>query len=159
MDRNDWLMLVASGAICFAAAFLGSVPISVGDGIAWQDTLSKPFFAPPNWVFGPAWTVLFAFMAIALFLVWRRWPAEGTKPAMGLFAIQLVLNVLWNYVFFGAHLIFGGLIEILVLLATIAATTVAFYRVDRRAAYLLVPYLLWVCFATLLNAGIWLLNR
>jgi tryptophan-rich sensory protein len=159
MDRNDWLMLVASGAICFAAAMIGSIPLSIGDGVAWLDSLSKPFFAPPNWLFGPVWTVLFTLMAIALFLVWRKWPAEGTKPAMALFAIQLVLNVLWNYVFFGAHLIFGGVVEILVLLAMIVATTVAFYRMDRRAAYLMVPYLLWVCLATLLNIGIWLLNR
>lgn len=159
MDRDDWLILVASGAICFAAALLGSMPISIGDGVAWQDSLNKPFFAPPDWLFGPAWTVLFALMAIALFLVWKKWPAEGAKLAIGLFAIQLVLNVLWNFVFFGGRMIFGGLIEILVLLVTIAATTAAFYKVDRRAGYLMVPYLLWVCFATALNAGIWLLNR
>lgn len=159
MDRDDWLILVASGAICFAAALFGSVPISMGNGVAWQGSLDKPFFAPPDWLFGPAWTVLFTLMAIALFLVWRKWPAEGTKLAMGLFAVQLVLNVLWNYVFFGGRMIFGGLIEIIVLLLMIAATTAAFYKVDRRAAYLMVPYLLWVCFATALNAGIWLLNR
>jgi tryptophan-rich sensory protein len=159
MDRNDWLILVASGAICFAAALIGSIPISIGDGVAWQDSLNKPFFAPPNWAFGPVWTVLFTLMAIALFLVWRKWPSKQAKLAMGAFGVQLVLNVLWNYVFFGAHLLLGGVIEILVLLVMIATTTVAFYKVDRRAAYLMVPYLLWVCLATLLNAGIWLLNR
>ncbi|WP_424358945.1 TspO/MBR family protein [Methanocella sp. MCL-LM] len=159
MDRTDWVKLAASLAICFVAALLGSIPISLADGVAWQNTLDKPFFAPPDWLFGPAWTLLFILMAVALFLVWRKWPAEGTKLALGLFAVQIVLNVLWNYIFFGGRMIFGGLIEIVVLLVAIAATTWAFYKVDRRAAYLMVPYLLWVCFATALNAGIWLLNR
>ena len=159
MDRNDWLKLAASLALCFAAAILGSLPITLSNGVAWQNTLQKPFFAPPDWVFGPVWTVLFILMGLALYLVWTHWPAEKAKLAMVLFGIQLFLNVLWNYVFFGGHMILNGLNLILLLFVAIGATTAAFYQIDKRAAYLLVPYLLWVGFATALNAGIWLLNR
>jgi len=159
MSRTDWFKLAASLALCFAAAILGSIPITLNNGVAWQNTLNKPFFAPPDWVFGPVWTVLFILMALALFLVWKCWPAENVKLAMGLFGLQLLLNVLWNYVFFGGHMILNGLNLIILLLVAIGATTAAFYQVDKRAAYLMVPYLLWVGFATVLNAGIWWLNR
>ena len=159
MDRHDLTLLIGSLAICLMAAVLGTLPIALNDGIAWQDTLSKPSFAPPHWLYGPAWTLLFLLMAVALYLIWKQWPARYARIGVGIFGIQITLNVLWNYVFFGGHLIFFGLVEITVLLLAIIATIAAFYRVDVRAAVLMVPYLLWVCFATVLNAGIWLLNR
>jgi len=158
MDKNGIYRLIISLALSVAAAVIGSIPISLGGGVAWQDTLHKPFYAPPNWLFGPAWTVLFLLMAIAFYLVWEKWPEKNAKTGVYLYLAQLVLNVLWNYVFFGARLILPGLAEILILLVFVAATVYAFYRVDRRAAWLMAPYLLWICFATALNVGIWLLN-
>lgn len=162
MVKIDWTKLIISFILSALAAIIGSIPITLTSGIAWQDTLSKPFFAPPNWLFGPAWTILFILMAIAFYLVWLKWPARDAKMGMALYFAQLVLNVLWNFLFFGIQAntgIFLGLVEIVVLLAMIAVTISVFYRVDRRAAYLMLPYLLWVCFATCLNGGIWLLNR
>jgi tryptophan-rich sensory protein len=159
MEKNSIYRLIISLVLSFAAAVIGSIPISLGGGIAWQDSLQKPFYAPPNWLFGPAWTVLFLLMAIAFFLVWEKWPQKNAKTAVYLYLAQLLLNVLWNYIFFGARLILPGLVEILILLAVVAATVYAFYKVDKRAAWIMVPYLLWICFATALNAGIWALNR
>jgi tryptophan-rich sensory protein len=156
VDTKDIAKFLVAMALSFTAAIVGM--LAVTPNLAWQDSLNKPFFAPPNWLFGPAWTVLFLLMAIALFLVWLKWPAKEAKWAMALYFTQLVLNVLWNYLFFGLRNPLLGLVEILVLLAMIGITTAAFYRVDKRAAYLMVPYLLWVTFATCLNAAIWLMN-
>ena len=148
--------------LSIAAAVIGSIPRVFTSGVAWyQDQLSKPFFAPPSWLFGPAWAVLFFLMALALYLVWLKWPAREVKMAMGFYLAQLCLNVVWNFLFFGLHSPLGmllGLVEIAVLLAMIALTTYRFYQIDRRAGYLMVPYLLWVAFAACLNAAIWLMN-
>jgi tryptophan-rich sensory protein len=161
LSKIDVSKLVTALLLSVLAAFLGSLPIIFAGGVAWQDRLSKPFFAPPNWLFGPAWTVLFLLMAIAFYLVWMKWPAKGVKMAMALYLAQLTLNVLWNFLFFGLQGsagIFLGLVEIVILLAMIALTTYHFFQVDKRAGYLLVPYLVWVAFATCLNAAIWLMN-
>lgn len=158
MEKKSIYRLVIALALSAAAAAIGSLPISFWGGIAWQNTLDKPFFAPPDWLFAPAWTVLFLLMAIAFFLAWEKWPEKGAKVAVYLYLAQIVLNVLWNYVFFAARLILPGFIELLVLLVVVAATTYAFYRVDRRASWLMVPYLLWLCFASALNGALWLLN-
>jgi tryptophan-rich sensory protein len=157
VNSKDIVKLLVSLALSFVAAIVGA--LAVTPNIAWQDTLNKPFFAPPNWLFGPAWTILFFLMAIAFYLVWQKWPAKEAKWAMALYLAQLALNILWNYLFFGLHRIDLGLVEIVVLLAMIALTVNAFYRVDKRAAYLMVPYLLWVTFATCLNAALWLMNQ
>jgi len=159
MEKNSLIRLIVSLILSVLAAVVGSIPISLWGGIAWQDALNKPFFAPPNWLFGPVWTILFLLMAIAFFLVWNKWPEKAAKTAVYLYLAQLVLNILWNYIFFGARLILPGLIEILILLGFVAATVYAFYKVDKRAAWLMAPYLLWICVATALNAGIWFLNR
>ncbi len=137
MNSKDILKLVVSLALSAAAALIGA--IAVTPNIAWQDMLNKPFFAPPNWLFGPAWTALFFLMAIAFYLVWQEWPAKEAKWAMALYLAQLSMNVLWNYLFFGMQRIDLGLIEIVALLAMIALTVNAFYRVDKKAAYLMVP--------------------
>jgi translocator protein len=159
--KNNYSKLVTALLLSVLAAVLGSIPIIFARGIEWQDRLSKPFFSPPNWLFGPAWTVLFLFMAIAFYLVWMKWPGKDVKMAMALYLAQLTLNVLWNYLFFGLQSATGmmlALAEIIVLLAMIALTTHRFYQVDRRAGYLMVPYLLWVAFAACLNAALWLMN-
>ena len=145
--------------VCFAVAGLGSLFTTpqVVDG-GWYDTLNKPFFSPPSWLFGPVWTVLFLMIAAAGWLVWRRGGFSGARTAMGLFAAQLALNLLWSGVFFGLQAPGLGLVEILILWAAILATILAFRQKSLVAAFLLVPYLAWVTFAAALNAGIWLLN-
>jgi translocator protein len=145
------------------------VPLLVGAGSGfltggavrdWYPSLVRPSFAPPSWVFGPVWTALYLMMGLAAWLVWRK---AGTTPAgrvaLGLFALQLVLNGLWSVLFFGLRAPGPALIEIVVLWAAIAATLRAFRRVDAVAGWLLVPYLAWVTFAAILNAGFWWLNR
>ena len=139
----------ASGAV-FTARGLAS----------WYDTLQRPDLAPPNWVFAPVWTTLFALMGLAVWLVWRRLddaPAAA-RVAIGAFAAQFVFNLAWSAAFFGAQNIALGLLVIAVLWLLIAVTILTFARVDRRAAALLVPYLLWVSFAAYLNYEFWLLN-
>lgn len=121
----------------------------------WYATLPKPALAPPNWVFGPVWTTLFLLMGIAAYLLWRRGLSRpGARLALSLFLVQLGLNVLWSALFFGMRNPAAAFSEIIVLWLAIAATIAAFYRVSRTAAALLVPYLLWVSFASYLNFGI-----
>lgn len=142
----------------------------------WYTVLNKPALNPPAWVFGPAWTTLFALMGIAAFLVWssfaspsRKAADEQSKASEGqekrkikialiLFGVQLVLNTLWSIIFFGLHSLGGALIEIIFLWLAILATIVAFARVSKSAAWLLTPYILWVSFAAYLNYAIWVLN-
>jgi tryptophan-rich sensory protein len=124
----------------------------------WYQTLAKPSFNPPDWIFAPVWTALYIAMGIAAWLVWRRAGFSGGKAAFRLFAIQLVLNLFWTALFFGLRAPGIALFEILLLAVGIAATIAAFRRIDARAAWLLVPYLAWVLFAGLLNGAIWAMN-
>jgi len=125
----------------------------------WYAGLKKPWFNPPNWLFGPAWTLLFALMGVALHLVTLKgWEAPGVRQAVVLFAIQMVLNVAWSGVFFGARSLAGGMLVIVPLLVLIVATIMAFLPVSRTAGLLMLPYLAWTCFATLLNYSVWRLN-
>jgi benzodiazapine receptor len=125
----------------------------------WYATLNKPAFTPLNWVFGPVWTTLYVMMGISLYLVVRGGlDAAPVRQGVFLFAAQLVLNTLWSVAFFGMRSPFLGLVTILALIALVTATIFAFYRVSRPAAWLLVPYLCWGCFATALNAMVWVLN-
>lgn len=152
------LGLLLSLVVCFAAAGVGGLfTASSVDG--WYAGLDKPAFTPPNAVFGPVWTVLYAMMAIAAWLVWRKAGFGHAPLALGLFAIQLLVNVSWSAVFFGLRRPDLGLIDIIVLLIAIAATTIAFARISAVAAGLMVPYLLWVGYATALNAALWWMNR
>jgi tryptophan-rich sensory protein len=127
---------------------------------AWYGTLQRPALAPPNWVFGPVWTTLFALMGGAVWLVWRRVDAASREAriALAVFAVHFVANLAWSAAFFGLQEIAWGLAVIGVLWVLIVATIRAFDRVDRRAAVLLVPYLLWVSFAAYLNYRFWVLN-
>ncbi|WP_458188970.1 TspO/MBR family protein [Haladaptatus sp. NG-WS-4] len=152
-SREDLPALLASVAVCELAGIVPSI-LTANDVATWYPTLSKPAFTPPGWLFGPVWTTLYLLMGIALFLVWRR----GNRFALAVFAVQLALNAAWTLVFFGMRWPAGGLVVIFALLVAIVATLFAFARVDRRAAVLLVPYLLWVSFATLLNYELWRLN-
>jgi tryptophan-rich sensory protein len=146
-----------------------AVPLAVGGlsgfatagGVAtWYPTLTKPSFNPPAWVFGPTWTVLYIMMGLAAFLVWRKgFGTEGVKLALTAFAVQLALNGLWSILFFGLQAPGWALIEIIALWSAITATAVLFWGVTPAAGMLLLPYLAWVSFATVLNASLWWLNR
>lgn len=126
----------------------------------WYAGLAKPSFNPPNWVFAPVWTCLYLLMGIALFLVVRHgWNDPAVRIAIILFAIQLLLNGIWTPVFFSLHQILGGLVIIVLLAIAIVLTAIWFYRISPAASWLMAPYLLWVCFATVLNAAIFRLNR
>jgi translocator protein len=149
--------LLVAIVVCFAAAGVGS--LATMDAIpTWYAALRKPSWNPPNWVFGPVWSLLYLMMAVAAWQVWRTagWP--GARPALGLFAVQLLLNVGWSVVFFGLHRPGWAFAEIVVLWCAILATLLAFRAVSPVAALLLVPYLLWVSFASALNLAIWRLN-
>ncbi|MBT8486243.1 MAG: tryptophan-rich sensory protein [Phycisphaerales bacterium] len=137
------------------AAFFGS-NFTPGE---WYQALQRPALAPPNWIFGPVWTLLYLAIAVAAFLVWRRPERSGRALALVLWGTQLALNALWSYLFFGLERPGLALIEIVVLLGVIVATTVVFFSVRKSAGMLFVPYALWVSFATYLNAGFWYLNR
>jgi tryptophan-rich sensory protein len=151
----NWIALTAFLVACFAVATIGGV-VTQASVDTWYPTLAKPAFTPPDWVFGPVWTVLYAMMALAAWLAWRRIGWQGW--ALVLFFAQLALNLLWSILFFGLHLVVLALVDIVVLVLLIALTTVAFWRIDRRAGLLLVPYLLWVVYASALNGAIWRMN-
>lgn len=151
--------LFAAIALCLSAGLLGSIA-TVSSVTTWYPTLIKPWFSPPNWIFGPVWTALYIMIGIALYLVWEKGYAKKTvRFALWLFIVHLVFNTAWSVVFFGLHSPFGGLVIILILWTLIVALIRKFYKIQRAAAYLLVPYLAWVSFATVLNCAIWLLNR
>jgi benzodiazapine receptor len=151
------LRLVVCLALCFAAAALGSL-MTMPSIPTWYAGLEKPFFSPPNWIFGPVWTVLYALMAVALWRVWTLGHGSRLQAAALAFAVQFVLNVAWSGAFFGLHAPGLALLDIVALILAIIATMSAFARIDGRAAWMLAPYLAWVGFATALNAAIWWLN-
>jgi len=151
--------LVVSLAACQAAGIVGGLFTASSIG-SWYAGLNKPSFNPPNWVFGPVWITLYVLMGIALYLVWTGdFPGKMKQTAMILFFVQLVLNMLWTFFFFYLQKPFLGLIEIIVLLVFIVLTMWKFYSLRPAAAYLMVPYLLWVGFATVLTFSLWNLNR
>lgn len=159
-DRRPLLSLAVAVIACEVVGASGSVFTAMGLE-SWYPSLVRPELAPPNWVFGPVWTTLFALMGVAAWLVWGELsgPDRGAaRLALGIFAGQFVLNLAWSAVFFGAQSLLGGLVVIAALWLAILATIVAFYRVDWRAGALLVPYLVWVSFAAYLNYGFWALN-
>jgi tryptophan-rich sensory protein len=131
------------------------------DVSSWYPTLQKPAWNPPNWIFGPAWTILYGLMGLASWLIWRkRGEQEGqVRTALNWYVLQLGLNFLWSVLFFGLRRPDLALLEIVLLWAAILVTMVKFARIDRLAAGLMIPYQLWVTFATALNAAIWWLNR
>lgn len=150
--------LILSIATCLAAGGAGS--LYTAQSVSWwYPTLVKPSFSPPAWVFGPVWTFLFILIGCALYLVWDKGlKKKGVADAVALFGVQLILNVTWSYLFFGLRNPFLALIEIMVLWAMILATTLKFAKIDKTAGYLMIPYLFWVGFASVLNLAIVLLN-
>ena len=154
MTMSDALPLLAFMGACFCVALSGAF-FRPG---AWYETLKKPWWRPPNWLFGPAWTVLYITIAIAGWLVWRKAGFEGGRVALTIYAVQLALNAAWSGIFFGLRrmdLAFG---ELACLWLSIVATIALFYPISEGAAQLLIPYLLWVTFAGYLNWTMWRLN-
>ncbi|MBN1910125.1 MAG: tryptophan-rich sensory protein [Pirellulales bacterium] len=155
--RHPWIGLIVFVVACFAVAWLGSIATTPKlDN--WYAALVKPGWNPPNWIFGPVWSALYLTMAVAAWLIWRQDGLDEARWSLTLFGVQLGLNLLWSWIFFGMKnpgLAFG---EVLLLWATIVATMVAFWRRSRIAGLLFVPYLAWVTFAAVLNYTIWRLN-
>lgn len=151
------LILFSCLVLCFAAAGLGSA-LTVPNIGGWYEGLAKPAFNPPNWIFGPVWTLLFAMMAVALWRVLTIGRGAPRRQASIAFAMQLALNVAWSAAFFAGQSPALALVVIVALLVAILGTIDRFGRIDRLAGWLLVPYLLWVTFASILNLSIWILN-
>ena len=153
-------ILQAIGAIliCNFAGIIGSIFTSPAIE-TWYNTLNRPGINPPNWLFGPVWITLYTLMGISLFLIWnKRKETKKVYPALIIFGVQLTLNALWSIIFFGFNAIGYAFVEILLLDIMIVATIITFYTIDKKAAYLLIPYWMWVLFATILNANYFILN-
>jgi benzodiazapine receptor len=155
---GEILILFSSIIICQLAGFIGSL-FTTSSIPRWYANINKPSFNPPNWVFAPVWTTLYLLMGISLFLVWRTGLNEKeVKIAVAVFIFQLALNALWSFLFFGLESPFAAFIEIIFLWASIFISIILFLQISRIAGYLLIPYLLWVSFASILNFSIWRLN-
>ena len=154
---RDYAGLAAFIALNAAVSGLGSWATAASVG-TWYVTLAKPAFNPPNWIFAPVWSALYLMIAIAGWRAWRRATGAQLRLALTAYAVQLALNLSWSFVFFGARLIGPALAVIAALLVAILANAFLFWRIDRAAGALLVPYAAWVSFATLLNAALWRLN-
>lgn len=124
----------------------------------WYASLNRPSFSPPNWVFGPVWTSLYILLGISFFLIWKESPSQQRNRAIIVFASQMILNFAWSFIFFYFNMIGIALLEIILLWVNIAVMIYLFYKLKPLAAYLNIPYLLWVSFATILNAGYYFLN-
>lgn len=151
---NSIISLVVSFIICFAAAGIGTRFLPDD----WFKNLNKPSWNPPNWLFAPVWTILYALMAIAAWQVWEQ-AGVNAVPLLALFLVQLAMNAAWTWIFFGLHHPDRAFAEIVVLWILIAATLIGFWQVNPLAGLLLLPYLAWVTFASFLNLTIWRLNR
>jgi tryptophan-rich sensory protein len=153
------LKLFLSITLCLGAGLLGSI-FTTSNIPTWYASLEKPSFSPPNWLFGPVWTLLYILMGIAFAIIWRRYGVlRGAGFAMAIFLVQLVFNILWSAAFFALHSPLLGLIDIIILLLLIIVTIISFNRVSYGGSFLLIPYVLWVGFATILNAAIYILNK
>jgi benzodiazapine receptor len=155
----NWAKLLVSVVACQLAGALGAIFTSSAIP-SWYAGLRKPSFTPPNWLFGPAWITLYLLMGIAAYLVWQKGlNPTGVRTALAVFVFQLLLNAAWSPAFFGLRSSLAGAVIILLLWLAILLTIVLFWRVSRPAAILLLPYILWVTYASALNISIYLLNR
>ncbi len=162
MQERIWTLknsiaLLISIAIAQGAGLLGSLATRPKID-TWYQALEKPFFTPPDWVFPVVWPILFLLMAIAIWLVWLKPESELRTAAFWAYGVQLVLNITWSFLFFGLESPLTALMQINVLLIAIVATALIFYQVIRLAGVLMVPYILWVLFAMMLNASIAFMN-
>jgi len=154
---RDLAGLIGFLLLCLAVSGVGGA-ITATSVNTWYQALNKPPFNPPDWVFAPVWTTLYILMAVAGWRLWRTPPSAARRNALLLFALQLALNLVWSLLFFGLQRVGLALVEVVILLAAIVATGIAFYRIDRTAGALFAPYVLWLGYAVALNLSIWLLN-
>jgi tryptophan-rich sensory protein len=156
--KINYFKLLASVLLCQFAGVIGSV-FTASSLTDWYSLLEKPVFNPPSWVFFPVWTLLYTLMGISLYIVWEK-GLHDRKVKIGLliFGIQLVLNIFWSFLFFGLRSPYYGFVEIIFLWLAILLTIVQFRKISKTASYLLIPYILWVSFAALLNYNLWTLN-
>jgi tryptophan-rich sensory protein len=158
MEIKNFVRLILAILVCEIAGIIGSLFTSPAIP-AWYDTLTKPSFTPPSWVFGPAWVILYALMGASLYVIRnKRVKNKRVKASLEVFGVQLVLNVLWSFLFFGLRSPLYGLIAILALWIAILLTIKKFSQISKKAAILLIPYILWVTFAMILNLYVWVLN-
>ena len=155
---SKWMSWIVFVAICFAAAAAGGW-FTNSSVKTWYPGLLKPAGTPPSWVFGPVWTFLYLLMGTAAWLVWQQRLVLNIRLPLVLFFGQLVLNAAWSYIFFGLRRPGLALVEICILLLAIILTTLSFAGHSRYASWLMLPYLVWVAYATYLNLGFWRLNR
>lgn len=154
------LVLIGFVGLCLAAGAVGGW-LTAGSVRDWYPTINKPTWNPPGWIFGPVWTVLYILMGLAAWLIWRD-PTSGPakrRAALTMFAIQLALNIAWSGIFFGLHQIGWAAVEIVVLFVAILVTMLLYRRISGIASALMLPYLAWVGFASVLNMTLWTLNR
>jgi benzodiazapine receptor len=155
MLGNRWIVLAGFVVICLVTGALGGAA-SATSIVDWYQTIAKPWWTPPDWVFGPTWTVLYIMMAVAAWLVWQT--GDRTAPALTLFFVQLALNLGWSVIFFGLRSPGLALIEVVFLWLGVLLTMLAFFGRSTPAGWLFVPYLVWVSFAAVLNFAIWTMN-
>ena len=155
--RLDLFGLFFFVALCLLVSAAGGM-VTATSVDTWYQALAKPSFNPPNWVFAPVWTTLYFLMGVSGWRIWRRRASRATREALSLFGLQLFLNFAWSVLFFGFQRIDLALIDIVILFVAIVANMILFWRIERLATLLLVPYAAWVVFAIVLNVSIWLLN-
>ena len=152
------IKVLISVLVCLLIGAIGSI-LTIESIPTWYASLTKPFFNPPSWLFGPVWTVLYVLMGISFAVVWNKRPIAKARKAYSLFAAQLFLNMIWSPVFFGLKNIPLAFLIIVLMWIYVFRTIKAFAPINKTASYLLYPYLAWITFASLLNASIWFLNR
>jgi tryptophan-rich sensory protein len=156
---NKFLILFLAILICLLAGGLGTI-FTFSAIPTWYATLNKPVFSPPNYLFGPVWTILYILMGISVYMIYiKGLKTKKVRDAIYLFGIQLILNAIWSPIFFGLKNTLLALFVIIAMWIYIFRTILAFEKIERKAALLLVPYILWVSFATILNFSVWFLNR
>ena len=157
-NSKTLLLLFISIVLCQLAGLIGAI-FTFSAIPTWYSTLAKPSFSPPNFIFGPVWTILYTLMGISLFLIWRKGLRKTkVRKAVKIFMIHLFFNAIWSIIFFGFRNPGVAFVEIVMLWFLIVLTIKRFWKIDKLAAYLLLPYLLWVSFASFLNFTVWKLN-
>jgi translocator protein len=154
---NKWIRLIICVLACQTTGIIGSV-FTMPSIPTWYASLEKPWFTPPNWVFGPVWITLFTLMGVSLYWILERKSDKRFKLAASIFAVQFALNIKWNFLFFGLQNPLYGFIDIIIMWAAIAAMIAIFYRISKKAGLVLLPYILWVSIATALNYYVMIMN-
>lgn len=155
---GKYIRFVAAVILCELVG-LAATPITIKAIPTWYAALEKPFFSPPNWVFGPVWTTLYFLMGVAIFTIWEKGiKKKQVRAAVNIFTVQLLFNFLWSLIFFGLKSPIIAFVDIAALLVALVVTIKRFYKISPLASYLLIPYLLWVSFASLLNLAVAVLN-